>query len=266
MATFRHPLNGYTQSVGRSSAFWACLVFGVFYFAYKGVWKHALLSLVAAAFTCGISWIIYPFFAYSCVTQSYLERGWQQVADNETPAGRSNPYMALYLSGAFAGIGLLAAFLVSRAPSRPPVIVVPENRPAEAPLIIEDGERLENKRPADVNEEKAIDPDAAKSVELVKKVGQVLRTAEQALRSVSDEASARSAVVTLIHAQQQIDSVFSESRRQSDAVRSKVKGFAVVEADRLRKAITRAYSVPEAKEIIAPSAISLMGMLEDQAE
>lgn len=79
MATFRNPQNGYTQSVGQLSAFAWCLLFGVLYFAYKGVWKHALISLVAAVCTCGISWLVYPFFAYSCVTNAYLERGWHQV-------------------------------------------------------------------------------------------------------------------------------------------------------------------------------------------
>ena len=77
MATFRNPHNGYTQSVGRLSSFFGCLVFGVFYFAYKGVWKHVFISLLAALCTFGVSWFVYPFFAYDCVTHSYLERGWK---------------------------------------------------------------------------------------------------------------------------------------------------------------------------------------------
>lgn len=79
MAKFRNPLNGYTQSVDPATAFLGCLMFGMFYFAYKGVWKHAFISFFAALFTVGISWLIYPFFAYSCVTGSYQERGWQRV-------------------------------------------------------------------------------------------------------------------------------------------------------------------------------------------
>ena len=79
MATFQNQQNGYTQSVGRLTSFLGCLIFGCFYFAYRGVWKHFLISGAAAFCTVGVSWFIYPFFAYSCVTSSFLERGWRQV-------------------------------------------------------------------------------------------------------------------------------------------------------------------------------------------
>jgi len=79
MATFKNPANGYTQSVTKASAFWGCLLFGIFYFAYKGVWRHAAIGLLAALLTAGISWIVYPFFAYNCVRTSYLERGWREL-------------------------------------------------------------------------------------------------------------------------------------------------------------------------------------------
>lgn len=80
---FRHPLNGYTQGVTQLGAFLGCLTFGVFYFAYKGVWKHFLISALAAMCTVGISWIVYPFFAYKCVVHSYLERGWKPVTKSK---------------------------------------------------------------------------------------------------------------------------------------------------------------------------------------
>jgi hypothetical protein len=80
-------MNGYTQSVEPLTSFAGCLLFGVLYFAYKGVWKHALIAFFAAFMTLGISWVIYPFFAYKCVTGSYLERGWQRV-------GRGAPSVA----------------------------------------------------------------------------------------------------------------------------------------------------------------------------
>lgn len=79
MAKFRNPSNGYTQSVHPLTAFAGCLLFGVLYFAYKGVWRHAIISFFAALMTFGIAWIIYPFFAYQCVRTAYLERGWQEV-------------------------------------------------------------------------------------------------------------------------------------------------------------------------------------------
>ena len=90
MASFKHPQNGYTQSVSQIGAFLGCLAFGVFYFAYKGAWRHALLSLGAAACTFGVSCIMYPFFAYRCVEHSYLERGWKPVVRKERSVSRSS--------------------------------------------------------------------------------------------------------------------------------------------------------------------------------
>jgi hypothetical protein len=86
MAKFKNPNNGYTQSVSQAGAFFGCLAFGVFYFAYKGAWRHALVSFGAAFCTLGISWLIYPFFAYRCVEHSYLERGWRPVGQARKPS------------------------------------------------------------------------------------------------------------------------------------------------------------------------------------
>lgn len=88
MASFRNPQNGYTQSVSQAGAFLGCLFFGVLYFAYKGVWKHVFISLGAAFCTLGISWLIYPFFAYRCVEHSYLERGWRPVSSRARTVSR----------------------------------------------------------------------------------------------------------------------------------------------------------------------------------
>jgi len=90
MASFKNPQNGYTQSVSEIGAFLGCLVFGVFYFAYKGVWKHALISSGAAVCTLGVSWFIYPFFAYRCVEHSYLERGWKRVGAGKRSVQRAS--------------------------------------------------------------------------------------------------------------------------------------------------------------------------------
>ena len=89
MAAFRNPSNGYSQSVTQSGAFLGCLVFGGFYFAYKGVWKHFMIGWLAAFCTFGVSWFVYPFFAYECVRHSYLERGWREVKrGTKRPASR----------------------------------------------------------------------------------------------------------------------------------------------------------------------------------
>jgi hypothetical protein len=89
MAKFRNPYNGYSQSVTQVGAFLGCLVFGGFYFAYKGVWKHFLIGWLAAVCTFGVSWFIYPFLAYECVRHSYLERGWKEVGRGKKTSTRA---------------------------------------------------------------------------------------------------------------------------------------------------------------------------------
>ncbi|HEX7853877.1 MAG TPA: hypothetical protein VF503_09295 [Sphingobium sp.] len=75
--TFRNPVNGYTES--SSVPFLWCLLFGIFYFMVKGIWRHALISFLIACCTLGLSWLIYPFFAKGIVIASYGRRGWERV-------------------------------------------------------------------------------------------------------------------------------------------------------------------------------------------
>jgi hypothetical protein len=74
---FENQQNGYQEKVGWP--FLWCLIFGVFYFAVKGIWRHALIGAVAALFTAGLSWLIYPFFAGSIIRAAYLRKGWLQI-------------------------------------------------------------------------------------------------------------------------------------------------------------------------------------------
>lgn len=73
--TLVNPVNNYEISV--SYAFLWCFLFGSFYFAYKGVWGQAFLSAIIAIFTCGISWLIYPFFAEKIIVDHYRKAGWK---------------------------------------------------------------------------------------------------------------------------------------------------------------------------------------------
>jgi len=62
-------------------------LFGFVYFAVKGIWTHAIVSLVLVialgSWSWGIGgllvWLIYPFFARSIVRAHYLRRGWVEV-------------------------------------------------------------------------------------------------------------------------------------------------------------------------------------------
>ena len=76
--TFEHPDNGYQESITNFSIL-LCLVFGSLYFAYKGIWRHFVLSLAIGVFTLGVSWFIYPFFAKNIIATQYRKNGWLEI-------------------------------------------------------------------------------------------------------------------------------------------------------------------------------------------
>jgi hypothetical protein len=78
MAAYRNPANGDTKT--HESPWLWCLLFGGFYFAALGIWKHAVIGLAAAALTCGLAWLVYPFYARQIVRDHYLSQGWSEVA------------------------------------------------------------------------------------------------------------------------------------------------------------------------------------------
>lgn len=80
----RNPANGYVETIDR--AWLWCLLFGCIYLAYKGAWMAAVLALLLAFLTGGLSWFVYPFFARRLVAKSYMQRGWQLVGGATTGA------------------------------------------------------------------------------------------------------------------------------------------------------------------------------------
>jgi hypothetical protein len=80
---FKNPQNGHIEEASGLAWLWV-LLFGCFYFMFKGIWIHAIISFVVAIITVGLSWLVYPFFANSIVTKHYLNNGWIPVgADGE---------------------------------------------------------------------------------------------------------------------------------------------------------------------------------------
>lgn len=77
---FKNPQNDYVEEVSDDTWLWA-LLFGGFYFAYKGIWIHFIIGLILAIMTFGVSWFIYPLFARSIVIAHYQKSGWQVVSD-----------------------------------------------------------------------------------------------------------------------------------------------------------------------------------------
>ena len=76
---FQHPHSGHViKAVGNFPWLWT-LLFGPFYFGYKGHVGHAILAFIAAFCTVGISMFIYPFFASGIVTRGFIEKGWREV-------------------------------------------------------------------------------------------------------------------------------------------------------------------------------------------
>jgi hypothetical protein len=52
------------------------------------VWLHAAIGFVLGFFSWGLSWLIYPFFAYRIIVDSYRRKGWIEADDQPLPEER----------------------------------------------------------------------------------------------------------------------------------------------------------------------------------
>ena len=92
---FKNPENGYMESIPALSGLWV-LLFGPFFFAYKGVWTHAAIMLCLylsffpgvallaflpflGFFVFIINFIVYPLKVKGILRRNYLRRGWVAV-------------------------------------------------------------------------------------------------------------------------------------------------------------------------------------------
>lgn len=99
---FLNPANGYTESIGYSAVLWGAL-FGPIYYAIRGCWGAALLSLfiqtpavilggiflgagvtqwfgaASLPLACGSITLMWGTFMVPLIRQSYLRRGWQPI-------------------------------------------------------------------------------------------------------------------------------------------------------------------------------------------
>lgn len=74
---FTNPANGYVET---SSHPWLwAILFGPFYFAFKGAWAFVFISFVLALLTLGLSSFVFPFFARRIVEATYLRKGWMRA-------------------------------------------------------------------------------------------------------------------------------------------------------------------------------------------
>jgi len=94
-AYFSNPANGYIERATTSWTWLWALLFGPFFFLYKGAWPHALVLLVPAflePFQRGagaglyfLMCIAYSVMASRVVRKTYLRKGWTEAA---MPTGR----------------------------------------------------------------------------------------------------------------------------------------------------------------------------------
>ena len=101
-SAYTNPANNYTEYVSYPGL-WT-LLFGFFYFASKGIWRHAIVSLLLAGPTFGLSWLIYPFFAADIVESHYLGKGWVKASDRSfipTSSQESEPEFQSYDASKF---------------------------------------------------------------------------------------------------------------------------------------------------------------------
>jgi hypothetical protein len=66
---FRNPQNNYVETVSHP-ILWS-LLFGVFYFAKKGLWLPAVLCVLLPPL-----WLVFPFMAGGMIARQYLRQGW----------------------------------------------------------------------------------------------------------------------------------------------------------------------------------------------
>jgi len=87
---FENPLNNHRVTVGTAGPFFLCLLFGFFYFLFKGIYKHAIISVIVAICTVGIGWLVYPFFAPGIVRNYYIDKGFSDVTNQPPPTPEAN--------------------------------------------------------------------------------------------------------------------------------------------------------------------------------
>ena len=77
---FKNQMNGVVEELPPLAWLWT-LLFGIIYFAARGIWTHFIVGLLVGILTGGLSWLIYPFFAKKIIREHYLSNGWVEVVE-----------------------------------------------------------------------------------------------------------------------------------------------------------------------------------------
>ena len=70
-----NPTNGAVEEIWEGFS-WPCLFLGFIWYIYKGMWGWGVISLILAACTWGLSWLIFPFFANEQHATSLMKLGY----------------------------------------------------------------------------------------------------------------------------------------------------------------------------------------------
>ena len=76
---FENPANGHVESSSSSLSWLWVLLFGPLYWAFRGVWRHAVVHFILAPITLGLAHIAYTFFTYKILNNHYRKMGWKSV-------------------------------------------------------------------------------------------------------------------------------------------------------------------------------------------
>jgi len=69
---------GVTKQVKKGFSF-TMFFFGIFVPLVRGDWKYFFISLIAAIFTVGISWLVFPFFYNKLYMNDLLNKGYEII-------------------------------------------------------------------------------------------------------------------------------------------------------------------------------------------
>lgn len=81
MACYKNPNSDYIECV-KLAWFW-CILFGPFYLAFKGLWKHLFIWIVVTALSKGagamLLWVLYPLMVGDILSARYIKDGWIEL-------------------------------------------------------------------------------------------------------------------------------------------------------------------------------------------
>ena len=96
---YKNPANQYIEKVSYPGIL--TLFLGCFFFAFRGIWTHFVISLALAVMTFGLSWLIYPFFASGIVKKHYQRNGWTEIPESEVKKADLKSSLQELISGIF---------------------------------------------------------------------------------------------------------------------------------------------------------------------